>query len=516
MRIAAIDIGTNSVRSTIVEVPVGGPRRTLDDEKAYTRLGRGTGASGQLSDEAMDETIEVLDRMLQIAGQHEVTHVRAVATAAVRDAANGEEFVERVRDELGLAIEVISAKEEGRLAFLSAAESIGLDGRSAVVDIGGGSVEIVRATDRQIEFISSLPIGAVVMSERYHTRDPIPDKELKRMRRYVRRTLTDVLGTDPDPVGTFVGSGGTINTVAALIAAKRDPSISTLHSFEVLRAEVIHLKAALAATTAQERAEMKGMPVNRVDIIVAGVVVLDEVMRVLGANELIVNGRGVREGVVIDTVERERGATGPFDKMHSVREFARACHADVAHAEQVRRFALEIFDGLAPVLGLAGGHRHLLEAAALLHDVGYHIAYERHHKHSYHLISYAGLPGFTAREHRLIATIARYHRGALPKSRHEGFRDLGREDRRLVEQLAAILRLGDGLDRSRGQKVDSVSLDMAPKRLTFALRADVPLDVEVHGAQRKADLFERAFGMRVDIVEVPPFENEKEGVSSSG
>ncbi|MBN2847648.1 MAG: Ppx/GppA family phosphatase, partial [Coriobacteriia bacterium] len=173
MRVAAIDIGTNSIRSTIVEVPVGGSRKTLDDEKAHTRLGRGVNETGLLSDQAMDETVAVLRRMLQIAAQHDVTHVRAVATAAVRNAGNAEVFRERIKREFALELEVISEEEEGRLAFLSAAESVGLEGRSAVLDIGGGSVEIVRAADGEIEFITSLPLGAVVLSERYHATDPI-------------------------------------------------------------------------------------------------------------------------------------------------------------------------------------------------------------------------------------------------------------------------------------------------------------------------------------------------------
>ncbi|MDZ4179859.1 MAG: Ppx/GppA phosphatase family protein [Coriobacteriia bacterium] len=501
MRIAVIDIGTNSIRSRIVEAPVGGVRRTLDDEKAYTRIGRGLAATGRLSDEAITEAVVVLGRMLSIAERFDVTHLRAVATAAVREALNADEFVGRIKDELGLEVEVITAEEEGRLAFLSAAESIGLHGRSAVIDIGGGSIEVVRATDGQITFIASVPLGAVVLSERYHTVDPMPEKEYRRLTKYVRRTLRDALAEDTLPVSVLVGSGGTVSAVATLIAARRKLNLETVHTFEIRRAELIHLLASLSRSSSAERAAMKGLSENRVDIIVAGAIVLDEAMRALGANELIVNSRGMREGLVIDLVSRERGIDAAPDRMQSVRDFARTCNADINHAEQVCRMALLLFDELGPALRLDPETRYLLETAALLHDVGYHIAYERHHKHSYHLISYADLPGFAEKELRLIAAIARYHRGALPKTRHEALVDLNRADRTLVSQLAALLRLADGIDRSRGRRVQTMELDLTGAHLRVALSGSSALDVEVYGAQRKSDLFEAIFGVRVDVVD---------------
>ncbi len=501
MRIAAIDIGTNSVRCTIVEVPVGGARKTLDDEKAYTRLGRGASASGQLSEEAMAETIDALGRMLRIAEQHEVTHIRAVATAAVRDARNGEEFVTRIRAETGLDVEVISEQEEGRLAFLSAADGAGLEGRSGVVDIGGGSVEIVRATHRQIEFITSMPIGAIVMSERYHCTDPMPPEDYVRLGKHVRRALKRTLAEDRAPVGVLVGSGGTVTTIGALIAARRDPGIANLYGYKMRRAEIKHLRAELATSTAEQRVSMKGMPPNRVDIIVAGVVVLDEAMRALGANEIVVNTRGIREGIVIDTIEREHGVSRGFDRTQAVREFARRCHADAAHAEQVCRLSLQFFDAMADSFGLPEEDRALLETAALLHDVGYHIAYERHHRHSYHLIAYAELPGFSTSETRMIASIARYHRGALPSAKHEAMQGLARPERQRVARLAALLKIADGLDRSRGQKVTAIDVQRTPARVFVSVSGSVPLDIEVLGAQRKADLFESVFNVRVDIIE---------------
>jgi len=501
VRLAAIDIGTNSIRLRVVDVPVGGARRTLDDEKAYTRIGRGMSATGRLSEDAMDDAIVALRRMLSIAGQHDVTDIRAVATAAVRSAENAGEFVGRIRAELGLVVEVISAEEEGRLAFLSAAESVPIDGRCAVIDIGGGSVEVVHATDGQITRIASLPVGAVAMSERFHTIDPMPKEDRRRLAKHVRKRLAAALGDENEPVARLIGSGGTVNTIAALIAARHRLNLTSVHTFEIRRAELIHLLAPLSRSSALERAGMKGMPENRVDIIVAGAIVLDETMRFLGANELIVNARGMREGIVIDMVARERGVDASPDRMQAVREWGRRFHTDYAHAEQVCRLALQLFDFLRAPLGLVADDRQLLETAALLHDVGYHISYERHHKHAYHLISHSEIPGFTASEIRMIAGVARYHRGAQPKVRHESMSELDSRERERVSRLAAIIRLADGLDRSRGQRIDALDLTLTGSMLVVGVCGDGPLDVEVYGAQRKTDLFETVFGTSVEVVE---------------
>jgi len=308
VRIAAIDIGTNSIHCTVFEVLVGGRRKVLDDERAYTRLGRGTSETGRLSDSAMHDTIVALSRMLQIAETYEVSRMRAVATAAVRESSNGKEFVSRIGGELGLEVEVVSEEEEGRLVFLSAADGFGMEGRWAVVDIGGGSVEIVHALNRQIEFVTSLRLGAVYLSEQYHHLDPLPSEDYERLVTYVRRSIADALGNERQPVLRLVGSGGTVSTIGGLVAAEREPGLSSLHGFEFTRAELVHILGSLRDANAAERAAVKGMPENRVDIIIEGAVVLEESVRALGANEVVVNLRGIREGIVIDTMQRERAA----------------------------------------------------------------------------------------------------------------------------------------------------------------------------------------------------------------
>lgn len=501
VRIAAIDIGSNSVRCSIVDVPVGGARRKLDDEKAYTRLGGGLAETGRLSDEAIGRTISALDRMLRIARHHEVTHVRAIATAAVRSAANGDEFVRLVRTRLNLRIEVISAEEEGRLAFLSAADGVGVSGPVRVVDIGGGSVEIVAATGRHIDSIASLPLGAVVLTERFGLQDVVTAEAHRRLTEEVCTMLATAIAPGSGREATLIGSGGTVTAVATLIAAVTDPGLPSVHGYVIARDRLAALVETLADSDAKSRSAIKAMPESRIDVIVAGATVLAEVVRLLGADRVVTNARGMREGIVIDTVEREHGIAASFDTMRSVRDAGRRYHADLAHAEQVRALSLALFDALAGRLGLTAGDRDLLEAAALLHDVGRHVAYERHHKHSYHLISFAELPGFSAPETRMIAAIARYHRGALPNPRHETLANLGSEERERVARLAALLRVADGLDRSRGQKVERISVESDTDRIVVRALGTGPLDVEVIRAREKADLFFRAFGLDIEIVD---------------
>lgn len=499
MKVAAIDIGSNSIRCTIVDAAKDGRRTTLDEEKAYVRLGRGVAHTGRLDDAAMDEAVAALDRMLQIARGHGVTLVRAVATAAVRTASNGPEFVDRLRTAIGLEVEVISGEHEGRLALLSALDGLALDGSITVMDIGGGSVEIVRALGRVITKVASVPLGAVVLSDRFGNTDPMSKADARRLKAYVRETFAAALDVADPPAEVMVGSGGTVTTLATLIAAERDPAPVNIHGFVITREDLGALRARLVASTAREREAMRGMSPSRVDLIVAGAVVLYEAVRALGATSVLVNARGMRAGIVIEAIERERGAGKPVERMAAAREFARSYKADAAHAEQVRRLALSLFDALAEPLGIEAEQRQILEAAAILHDVGYAISYEGHNKHSYQLIAHADLPGFTVDERQVIAAVARYHRGSAPKPRHEAMQGLSEAQVATVGMLASLLRVADGLDRSQAQRVDEVTAEVSAAGVLVRIDGELPLDAEIYGALHKADLLERTFGRPVSV-----------------
>jgi exopolyphosphatase/guanosine-5'-triphosphate,3'-diphosphate pyrophosphatase len=219
----------------------------------------------------------------------------------------------------------------------------------------------------------------------------------------------------------------------------------------------------------------------------------------LGAAELVVNARGMREGIVIEAVARERGSVGSFDRMRAVREASRGFAPGADHAEQVRRLSCELFDALAGPLALPADDRPLLEAAALLHDIGYAVSHDQHNKHSHHLIMHADLPGFTADERRMIAAIARYHRGSMPKPRHEAMQGLSETEIATVSALASVLRIADGLDRSQAQRVSEVTAALGAGGVRLHIEGGSPLDAEIYGAMHKADLFERTFGLSVSV-----------------
>lgn len=496
-RLAALDIGTNSIRSIVVEILGGGDYRVLDDEKATVRLGEGLAASGSISTAAWERAAQALKRMKQIADGLGATHFVAVATSAVRKAANGKAFVAAMAKDAGVEIEVIDGEQEAELAALSARHHFDMAGsRYAMIDIGGGSVEMVTATGEHIEEIHSLELGAVLLTERFIHGDPAPEKDLARLRKHIRQSLKETLATPDFPVQCLIGSGGTLNAVGAMAMALRKEAYGSVHGYEVLRSEVVHLLAMLERKDARQRREIAGLSPERADIIIAGVTLVDELMRFFGANLLRINERGIREGLILKSLDdlglmEKREARRDWRTV--VQEFARSCHSDEGHAETVRDLSLQIFDGTAALHGLDERARQLLEAAALLHDVGYFIDYAKHHKHSYHLIRHAGLFGFTPREQEVVANLARYHRKSLPKKKHENFALLSAEDQQLVRQLGGILRLADGLDRCRSGNLQRITAELTGKTCTLRLEGKGDLGVELYGGQSKGDLFEEAF-----------------------
>jgi exopolyphosphatase/guanosine-5'-triphosphate,3'-diphosphate pyrophosphatase len=483
----------------VVEVPVGGAHRVIDDEKEMTRLGAGLDATGVLDTEAVERTVIALKAMMDIGRSLGVTDVRAIATEAVRRAANGQEFVDRLLSEAGLKIEIISAEEEGRLVWLSAASLAKEMASSAVVDIGGGSVEVVQALGGEPVDIVSMRVGARVMTERFVTADPVSDDSFKKLKRYVRKALGCSVAPLEPSMPVLIGSGGAVTSIAAVVAGMRGRRYESLHGLHIERSEVMQLLGILSHTTTEQRLAMPGMPPERVDIVLAGTLVLAEVLKLFSAGGVLVNARGIREGIVLDTLASD-GAVDPVsDYMRSVRDVGARYRYDRHHAEHVTELALSLFDQLTEPLHLDPSGRRLLESAAMLHDIGYYIAYDRHHKHSYHLILHSRLPGFTQRELAMAAAIARYHTKALPKRGHESWTAIEPADRATVRKLAAILRIADGLDRGRGARVESVTVSDDGAITHFDLETSADLHAELYGVEKKKDLFEETFGRTVEL-----------------
>ena len=503
-RLAAIDIGTNSIRCIVVEVDHQGRFTVLDDEKATVRLGENMASTGEISPPAFARAVDAMSRIRKLIDGLKVGEVEAVATSAVRNASNGLELVDILTRELGREIRVISGEEEAELVALSARHNFDMSGkRYIIIDIGGGSVEVMSAVSNHVECCYSLQLGAVLMTDRFLGSDPLKDIQIDKLRHHVRGELKNAFADDKPIVPTFIGSGGTITALASMVMSMRKQVFSSLHGFEVLRSEIVHLLAMLIRKDIKALRNVPGLNPDRADIIVAGLVVVDEMMKFFEANMMLINERGIREGLIIRCMKRLQllpDSAVQRTWKESVLEFARSCHYDEPHSRHVAKIALNIYDGLAKEFGFKKNDRRLLEAAALLHDVGYFISYNSHHKHSHHLIRHAELFGFSPREREMTALIARYHRKSLPKKKHQEYARLEEKDQLLVCRLGGILRLADGLDRRRSGLVEVVALQHSDLNYSLKLLGTEDISVEIFGGNAKKDLFEKAFDGNVVFV----------------
>jgi exopolyphosphatase/guanosine-5'-triphosphate,3'-diphosphate pyrophosphatase len=505
-RLAAIDVGTNTIRLTVAEVESDGTYRILDEEREMVRLGEHLDQTGRLSDEAVARGLAALGKMKAIADGFEVTEIRAIATSAVREAANGRAFSREVLRRHKVRIEVISGEEEAQLAFRSAARHFNLEGRSsAVVDIGGGSVEVILGAGTVIDQIHSLPLGAVRVTERLVRSDPLKEKHWKLMRKEIDRGIR-VIGKSSLRAEVMVGSGGTFTALAHMAKWQREGRHGSVQGYMLTPAEVIHLLDRLREAPLEVRREIPGLSPDRADIIVAGATVISRLVKRLGTQQILVNERGVRDGLLLLMISELSGrpelAQPPQagDRMEWVRLFARKCRANERHCEHVAKLALQIFDGVKSRYGLPESGRDVLQAAALLHDIGYIISHSKHHKHTYHLIMHGDLPTFAPHEVELIANVARYHRRAFPKRSHPNLARIPSEDRRLIGQLSGILRIADGLDRTHSSSVTAVRTRSVGNRLRLGIEAIAAPDVERADAERKSDLFKKAFDTELELV----------------
>jgi exopolyphosphatase/guanosine-5'-triphosphate,3'-diphosphate pyrophosphatase len=514
-RIAAIDVGSNSIRLVVAEVLASGGYRVLDEERENTRLAGAMTKSGRLDPQAADATVNVLRNFLSIAAGYGAGQIRAIGTSALRDAEDGPDFCDRVRKELKLSIEVISANVEARLAFLSVARAFDISGREvAVADIGGGSTEVVLASSGLVDQVYETALGAVRVAEECGVAGRSSEKRLAKLRDYVDRALKKEMGKPPFVPDMLFGTGGTFTALASIIMASQGQAGQPMWGFRVTHAQIRHLVADLAQMSLERRCKVAGLTPQRADIIVAGLAIVEGVMRRLRVNVVQVHTRGVRDGLLLTMVgdmqtrrvggdrnsQRVPGvpaAMAAEERRASVEEFAKNCGVDLSHARQVARIAGTLWEQLAGPLGLTTDDRELIESAALVANVGYLINFEGHHKHSYHLIVNSELPGFERRQLQLLANVARYHRGSAPKRKHDQFNELSAEDQGRVRALAAILRLALALDRTHQQHVGEVKARVREDGVRIMIQAHGDADVDLWAAERKVELFEKVFGRKV-------------------
>ena len=506
-RLAAIDVGTNSIRLVVAEVDSAASYRVLDEERAQTRLGEGLYQGGSLGAEPMHRSLEALDRMRALAEGMGVEETRAIATAAVREAVNGQEFLEAAQAGAGVRLEVISEDEEARLAFRSVRKHFPLSDRpTAIVDIGGGSLEVILSAGGMIEETHSLPLGAVRLTEHHVHTDPVSAVEWKDLRKAIDRVLKKRLGKPPFVTPVMIGSGGTFSALAAIAMFEKQGEAGPGQGFGMTRSEWQRLTRRLRDAPLEVRKKIRGLNPDRADIIVAGAAAISRLSRHLGAREILVHERGIRDGLLLSMID-ERFPGGEVldagDRLEWVARFAQRCGADELHAAHVAELAGQIFDELAKLHALGADDRDLLSAAALLHDTGYLIGHSKHHKHAHHLIMHADLPGFSAREVEIIANVARYHRRAHPRKKHPNFARLDPADRQRVRILSAILRLAAGLDRTHTRAVTGVGAAIENGRVRLEVESDSDPQVEIWDASRKTELLEEVFGLAVELEWAP-------------
>ena len=507
-RIAAIDVGSNSIRQIIADVHADGTIEVVDEMKAHPRLGKGIDVMHALAPEQMDAAVEALTRMATLAKQQGAQRVEAVATSAVRDAQNSELFLARVKQATGLKLRVLKGEDEARLCFRSALAHFDLGkGRNVVMDIGGGSLELALSAEGVVDRLTSLPLGALRLTEKFFGPRPKAQspKQLARLRKHVRKSIKPVLKGNDWRGARVIGSGGTFTNLAGLYLTRQAIfSAKSVHGTTIPRVDVEHILDWLAAMDEDERRSTPGLNPDRADIIVAGVAVIAEVLARVDAREIEVSRYGIREGLLLEAARVTPVVADPGEaRQRSVVDLAERCHYEKKHALSVQKLALQLFDSLAERFRLDATDRQILADAALLHDVGYHINYDRHHKHSYHLILHADLLGMTPEEQVLIANVARYHRGAEPRKKHRNYGELDKPLRRRVKALSAILRVADGLDRGHVGAVGEVKvrwLDRAVRILPVPSRSDAPLRLETWGAHRKSGLLSQVARRPVEIV----------------
>lgn len=500
-RVAVIDLGSNTARLVVMSA-VPGYAYHLDDEiREVVRLRQGMTPAG-LSAEAVERALFTLRLFKRFCDSSRVDLIIATATSAVREAQNGAEFVRRVEAELGLTLRVLSGEQEAYYGVLGALNEVPLvDGY--VLDIGGGSMQLSRVRDRCFERGASLSLGALALTERFVRRDPPAAAELDAIRGEIAAQLAGLDWLDERRKranGTaLVALGGTARNMAAMVAARRAYPLNTLHGFVFGGDDLAENIRLLSTLPLAEREALPGLHSDRADIILAGALALQAVMGRLEAEAVAISVNGLREGLFFEHFWQHLSQPVVKDvRRFSVLNKARIYHYSKNHANQVRFLAGRLFDELSPLHGYGPGERELLEAAALLHDLGTLISYTDHHKHTQTLITNSGLGGFDSREIALVALLTRYHRHGRPRA-NEFASLLSRPgDERLLTRLAAILRLAEFLERGRNANVDDLSAHWDEQTLYLMLYADEFPAVEIWEAQRHAvGLMGKAFGRQV-------------------
>jgi exopolyphosphatase / guanosine-5'-triphosphate,3'-diphosphate pyrophosphatase len=506
VRIAALDLGSNTFHLLVVDARPDGSFTPMLREKEVLRLGDKVGAERRLSEPIMDLAIETVTRFRARADSCGVEELVACATSAIREADNGGELIDRIYAETGVRVRVITGREEARLVFEAVRASVRIDpGPALCLDLGGGSLEVMVGDRSGMAWSSSLKLGAARLAGELVRDDPPSSDDIRRL----RERLTLELAPVADEVAELhpqmaIGTGGTFGDLARMILSRRGATLPpSINQLSIERDELLTLQEELLSKTAAQRVRGTEVEPRRADLLPVGATVLLTAMELFGFDRLTVGVWGIREGMILDAIghhDRLEWSSDPHDiRLASVLDLAARCNWDELHGRAVADLAGQLFDQLQPLHRLSGDDRELLTFAALLHDIGQHVATESHHKHTGYLIQHGRLRGFAPQEIDALAALARYHRRGEPKASHEPYGSLEADVQERVTTLAAILRVADGLDAAHSGTVEGVLVDVDDDAVTLTLRADGDTDLELWGGRRKRAMFERVFARRLEL-----------------
>jgi len=496
LKLAILDIGSNSIHMILTEIQPDFSYKILDRFKDVTRLGEETFKSGQFSTDVLAKGIDVVRNLATLTRNRGFTRIEAVATSAVREASNGGQFIEAIQQQTGIRVRVVTGQEEARLIYLGVRQSMDFGDRNVLIaDVGGGSVELIVGNRNKLLHAASLKLGAIRLKDLYLRQDAPAGGRLERLKEAMETQLKAALprfkkvGFDD-----FVGTSGMIGNLAEIMHLhKTGRPIPQLNLARFSFKDVTAAEKLLVKTPLKQRHQIPGVDPKRADVLVPAIIVLRTLMERLDISELTVSDKAIREGLLHDFIERHREGIQAEQEIPNIRRrdvlrLARKCQYDPVHTHHVARLCLQIFDQTASAHKRGEREREWLEYAAILHDVGYLINSRQHHKHSYYLIKNCDLVGFTADEIELIANIARYHRKAIPEDDHRTLKDLSPDLRDTLTVLGGILRVGDALDRSHFGVVQSIHCAVSSDAVDIGLIATDEAALEIWAARERTDL----------------------------
>jgi len=506
--LAFIDIGTNSIRMSIVRIKANQAYTILREEKEIVRLGEHVFNRGYLQKKSMKRAVLVCQKFVEVANAFDADEIIAVATSATREAKNKFEFLEELQ-KTGLDVTVISGKEEARLIYRGIASGVHIENKKTIfIDIGGGSTEIITGNQSRYCGTNSLELGAIRLSRMFLsecTRNPVPTPVYETMKRYVRTKLLMTMGRmNHEKIELAIGSSGTIINLAEITrkifkkgGSKRDLVLEHGDLKEVI--------ALLCSLPLDERKKVPGINADRADIIIGGAVILETIMEEYALAEIMISNRSLRHGLLIDYLQRN-GENLQFEDM-SVREtsvlrLGRSCNINECHANKVASLALQLFDSASKIKlhRLGGAERELLKHSALLHDTGKFISFKDHHIHSHYVISHAELLGFNQTEITIMANVARFHRKRVPRQNEVTMVELSEQSRMTVAILSMLLKFAEKLDRSHTGRVKTAMFNNKDKKkVALSLRSEGTCDLERWGVESVVSDFEKMFGRGVKL-----------------